>query len=283
MGKEVSSREVTTKVPEELTERLRELSRAIYGDRAEIRVVDPRALRLLKKNARSMRKATFDQLTENLRRDGMLSSLPLCHPIAEKPLAEAADDELEVLSGNHRVKAAIKAGLTRILVLVIPHQDRQAKIAKQLSHNALVGEDDKQILAELWAELKDIEMRLYAGLDSELMEELDRIHFEGLTAVQPRTEKILLWFLPEEVEELDAILEEAAEAVAADETYAAPLAKYRDLFEALARVKELRNIKNTAVAFLWLIDRMKRTADNLTEEDAIDRSPAEEAGNAPKA
>lgn len=259
----------------DLNARLQEVARALYGDRATLRLVDPAKLRLLTKNARFMKKATFEQLAQNVQQDGMLQSVPLCHGVRPGSIDRLKDDELEVLSGNHRVKSAIRAGLSQILVLVIPHQDREQKIARQLSHNALAGQDDKQLLAELWREMDDLQAKLYSGLDSETVAELEKVNFAAFNAAPIRTEKVVLWFLPEEVGDLEKLLDEAAEVVAADKAYLAPLASYRKLFDLLVKVKKLGNIKNTAVAFLWLIDQL-----GMLELEP----PADEAeGTAPKA
>lgn len=239
---------LTTEQAASLNERLAEISRALYGDRATFRVVDPKSLVLLKKNAHFMKKGTFDQLTANVKSDGMLASTPLCHELPEL--------RLEVLSGNHRVQTAIKAELSWIVVLVIPHQSTEQKIAKQLSHNALVGQDDKAILAELWSEMRDIQSKLYSGLDSQLVAELEKIKFTGFTAQQIRTEQIAVWFLPEEVAALEELLAEATKVTASKTVYAAPLEKYRTLFDALVKTKRSNNIKNTAVAFGYLIERL---------------------------
>lgn len=234
----------------------------IYQDRAAFRVVDPASLTLLKRNAHFMKKSAFDQLASNVARDGMLSSIPLCHALT--------DGSLEVLSGNHRVRAAITAGIERIVVLVIPQQDAQRRIARQLSHNSLVGEDDRQILAELWKELQSIDAKLYSGLDSQLAGELEKIKFCGFSAERIRTECIVLWFLPEEVQTLDDLINEADKVAASDITYVAPLTKYKALFDALLSTKRCRNIKNTAVAFGYLIDRISeqmipRNSDSAPE------------------
>ncbi|MBF0293477.1 MAG: hypothetical protein HQK86_15120 [Nitrospinae bacterium] len=125
-------------------------------------IANPKSLKLLDKNARYMENYQYRQLLDNIKKDGHLASTPFCH------LTEAR--EFIVLSGNHRVKAAIDAGLESIIFLYrddkISHSD---KIAIQLSHNALVGRDDKQILSSLWAEIEDLEAKIYAGLDSDLI------------------------------------------------------------------------------------------------------------------
>lgn len=59
-------------------------------------------LKLLEKNARYMKPEQFNRLVENIRRDGCLTSVPLVHRDGES---------LVVVSGNHRVSAAIKAGI----------------------------------------------------------------------------------------------------------------------------------------------------------------------------
>ena len=69
----------------------------------------PDELGLLEKNARYMKAEQFQNLVENVKKDGNLSSLPLCY--REK------DGKLRVLSGNHRVMAARQAGVEQVLVL----------------------------------------------------------------------------------------------------------------------------------------------------------------------
>jgi ParB-like nuclease family protein len=239
-----------------LNDRLAEVARAIYGERVTLRVIDPASIRLLKRNARYLKKGTFDQLTANVREDGMLSSVPLCHTLV--------GGTLECVSGNHRVQAAVKAGLSRILVLVIPHElPKSQRISRQLSHNALSGQDDMTILAELWRDLESLEERLYAGLDSELVGELAKIAFQGFGAEPIRTEQMTLWFLPEEVEDVRALLEASERVAASGAVYLAPLARYEALWKALVKTKRVMGIKNTAVAFIVLIDRLRECAESI--------------------
>lgn len=67
--------------------------------------IDPKEIKLLNLNARYMRHEEFKQLVDNIRRDGQLTSTPfLCREPNGKYLC---------LSGNHRTKAAIEAGLEK--------------------------------------------------------------------------------------------------------------------------------------------------------------------------
>jgi len=231
-------------------ELLQSVATQVYGERMTLMLVDPKSIRLLGKNARYMTKPKFDQLTDNIKQDGLLSSVPLCHTLAD-------GNELEVLSGNHRVQAAVEAGVEAILVLVIPYElDNAQRRAVQLSHNSLSGSDDRQVLAEIWAEIDTLDLRLYAGLDSKETDELAAINFEALGAAQVKTEKVVLWFLPEEVEDLDQLIASAAELAGADAVYMAPAKSYERLFRKLVDVKAMRNIKNTAVAMSYLFDQI---------------------------
>lgn len=68
-----------------------------------------------------------------------------------------------MLSGNHRVKAAVAAGIDFMVVEAYMPPDRRAAI--QLSHNELTGEDDPEILRTIYEHIQDVGMRLYSGLD----------------------------------------------------------------------------------------------------------------------
>ena len=121
------------------------------GIAVETVTVDPRALLLLEKNARFMKPEVFRRLVENVRRDGVLTSLPFCVREGEG---------LRVLSGNHRVLAAIEAGLVEVDVLVsLTPLSIARQRAIQLSHNSLTGEDDPVTLRELFGEIEDLDWR----------------------------------------------------------------------------------------------------------------------------
>ena len=253
MGEEVSTEKI-----EEMNRTLKEASTLLYGDGLRIQVVNPKEVIPLKKNARYMLKQQFDQLVENLRKDQRLESVPLCY--------EMPNGRIQVLSGNHRVKAAVSAGIQRILVLVICEEMTVGKKrAKQLSHNAISGQDDIQILADIWIEMNDLQDKLYSGLDSETIKEIEKFSFEGFGAQAIRTEQVTFWFLPEEVERLDELIEDCALKLQGD-VYMAPLKAYDKLWQAIVNVKKHLEIKNTAVALMILIDRLEKSSSTLEEE-----------------
>lgn len=82
-------------------------------------------------NARAMSKSAFLQLSENIKKRGAFESLPLC---------AITDKGLELISGHHRVRAARKAEVQEVWVLVdVTDIGRSNLLSKQLSHNSLQG------------------------------------------------------------------------------------------------------------------------------------------------
>lgn len=225
---------------------LQTLSRALYGEGMSLQVVDPCELVLLKKNARILKKDTFQQLTSNVGKDKRLSSVPLCYRME--------DGKLEVLSGNHRVQAAIQAGLVHILVMIIEESlTRAEQIAIQLSHNALVGTDDPTILAELWATIDDIDAKLYAGLSSDEVERLEKIELVGFSTPQVCTRTLTFAFVDSEAERFNVVLEQL-ETLPAKEVYLADLRDFNRFFDLLEAVKKSFDVRNTSLALLKLMD-----------------------------
>ena len=138
-----------------------------------LEMVTPGELKLLEKNARYMKAEQFQSLVENIKKDGNLSSLPLCY--REK------DGKLRVLSGNHRVQAGRQAGVEQILVMVVgDEKDSDARLAIQLSHNAIAGQDDLVILKELWESIG----RIGLGYGQEPRGDQVRGHLRAAPAIQ---------------------------------------------------------------------------------------------------
>jgi len=224
---------------------LKQISEQLFGPDAELMVVKPGELTLLKQNARYFKKDKFHQLVENVKADRRLSSTPLCCK---------RDQDLIVLSGNHRVKAAIQAGIKNILVLVITADlPRSKQISIQLSPNALAGEDDSAILSDLWTQLEELQDRLYAGLSSDDMGELEKIELVTFTTPQVYTKPVTFAFTAPEKENIDQILTELSKQ--SGEIYLADIALFTDFFTALQSVKKSEKIKNASLAMLALLKR----------------------------
>lgn len=225
---------------------LKTISQTIFGNSAILKIVNPKSLTLLKQNARYFKKETFKQLVANIRDDKRLSSVPLCH--------SPKKDVLEVLSGNHRVKAAIQAGVEWVLVIVaLEKMSKSKKISVQLSHNALVGFDDPDILADLWAKIDDIREKLYAGLSSDAIKDIENIKLVTFTTPQVYTKSMTFAFTEPEKENIEHILEELNK-IATGETHLAHMEQFDDFFATLQKIKQKENIKNSSLAVIKMIE-----------------------------
>lgn len=228
-------------------ESLESLGSELFGEAATFRVVAPESIRLRKENARFFKKDTFQQLVENVRKDGMLASMPLCH--------EPEPGVLEVLSGNHRVKAAVAAGLPKILVMVLRGAlDESRLVSIQLSHNALVGQDDPQILAALWDKVRDVQDRLYAGLSSDDMKELEKVKLVTFSTPSLATRTMTFAFVEEDAARLAEVLEALASMPKSATVYVAPMEGFDAFFAKLEQAKIKAEVKNAGLALARLVE-----------------------------
>ena len=213
-----------------------------------------RDLRLLEKNARYMKDAQFQQLVENLRADGCLTSAPLIY-------------DGDVLSGNHRVQAAIEAGIEEADAIEITSTlTRKQRTAIQLSHNAIVGQDDPSMLHDLYAGL-DLSAKTYSGLTDDDFKGLLEIDTAGLSVGAVTYDELVFLFLPED----EAVFLEALAKVESVKKRPRRLAaNYKDfdrIFEAIIAVKEKHNIHNSAVALRVMADL---ALERLAQEGGAD-------------
>ena len=197
-------------------------------------------LKLLEKNARYMTPQEFALLVENIKGDGKLLGTPVVY-------------RGEVLSGNHRVRAAIKAGIYEADVLeIVTELSEERKLAIQLSQNAIAGKDDPNILAQLYTSMKSLEFKKYSGLTDDAFKCTDE-KLASLGISHPKYEELTIVFLPEEKAAfLDLVtrIENSKKAHA----LVGELATFNALFDAIVRVKQDKKIINNAVALRMLAE-----------------------------
>ena len=246
--------------------------------------VDPTKLSLLEKNGdrRNARYMTGEQtrrLTENVQQDGVLTSVPLVYTPRQdfNPDYYRGKDELLVISGNHRVKAAIRAKIAEIDVMEIVSPVSDEKIvALQLSHNAIAGQDDASILAELYESLS-LEAKLYSGLTDDDFEGLEELNFQGLSFGNPEYVSTELMFFPAEQETFEQLIRTLKLADQIKKRFwLAHLQDFERVFDAVVATKESKNILNTSVAFRAMADlaleRLEQLASEAAEEAADTQS-----------
>lgn len=118
----------------------------------EIKELNFRDIQETELNAQKMSESDFNRLVENIRRDGCLTSTPL--------VCVDENGKYTCISGHHRIRAAIKAGISSSNCIVLKNIDESTRIRLQLSHNDIHGESDKDIVSILANKLMDIDITL---------------------------------------------------------------------------------------------------------------------------
>lgn len=223
------------------------------------------SLRLLGKNARYMAEPEFNRLVANLKHDGVLTSLPLVY-------------RGEVLSGNHRVQAAIKAGIAEADWIEITSEltDQQQR-AIQLSHNALTGKDDPNILREIYEGL-NLEWQKYSAVYEEMFK-LDEQTAIGLGVPIAKYEELVIAFLPEDRQSFYDFAVKLEKRYKKAHVLVGEASAYDDLFAAILAVKEGRHIGNTGTALRVMAEIVMA---HMANEDAA-RAAAPPASGSTKA
>lgn len=215
----------------------------------KIDIVDPRELQTLsaEENARFMSNQTFRRLVENIRTDGVLSSAPFC--------IMTDSGILRVLSGNHRVKAAIEAGIPYIFVLFTDAPlSKDKQLAIQLSHNALVGQDNLAVLAKLYKNISSVDSKRYAGLDEKTLNLVNSIELSLPKPAKVDLIEVPLIFVDED--ELDEVVE-FAKNVRSSHLFIASKDSFDDFIDAMSVVREGLQIINFTSAVLAVIEYAK--------------------------
>ena len=145
-------------------------------------------------NARHMSRVDFQRLVKNIREDGALTSAPLVY----------GD---RIVSGHHRVRAALEAGIEDAPVLAITSDVPEEHLkALQLSHNSLTGEDDPEVVLQMLRDMSAME-QAFAHVTTDLVDHDTRLHPSIRT---PPTVKVLVEFLPEDFPDFEATVERLA-------------------------------------------------------------------------
>lgn len=203
-------------------------------------------------NARVMPDTMFRRLSETIKRDARLESLPFC---------ALTSKGLEIVSGHHRVRAARSAGVRTIWAVVDTTGLTRSQIkAKQLAHNAISGSDDPSLLAQIFAEIEDVE-DMQESFVSELGDVVKVDIGEIKVDLEPKV--VYLMFVPlyyKKWQQLVATLPPAIEEVALAD--AAIESKFR---EALKMVGKSYNVKAITPLVCKMIDMVEEDENRTSQ------------------
>ncbi len=209
----------------------------------------------VERNAHYMDKEVFDRLTSNIEADGFLSQLPF-------GMKRKEDGKYIILSGNHRLKAAIKAKLEYILILYIEEVDEDTQLMYQLSHNSLIGKDDKQILQEIYNKIKNIEAREFSGLNDLSFIDVNKISTPSIGEGDIEITEMKFAYIESKSNSIKNTLA-ALEELDIDENTSVVVGKFEEFIKVMAAVKKQYDIKSRSVAFSKMVDICKAHLDEL--------------------
>lgn len=222
----------------------------------EIIKINPRDIKLLKENARYMRPEEYQKLVANIKKDGQLTSVPFCY-YNEK-------NEIEVLSGNHRVMASIDAGLNEIEVMICKNYlTKEQALAIQLSHNSICGQDDEELLRKLYGKLETLEFKEYSGLTDDFLNYCKEVE-KDFKVPNLSYQALNLLFLPDEIEEIKQILVTISDLLNSNHILS-NMKDYDEYLKSSTMVSKCLNIKNPSTTFLTMIKLAKENIDKLKE------------------
>lgn len=214
-------------------------------------------------NARVMAPDAFKQLSENIKNRGSMESVPLCVLVKKK---------LEIISGHHRIRAARKAGLALIWVLVdTTNLSRDGIRAKQLAHNSLQGMDNEELVQKILSEIEDVNYRIESFVQPVTVEEMQAtldmatkyldVVFDTKTAV--------FVFLPAQYEVLEQAMAQLRD-MGVDEVILAQRKEYEALAESIDKAGETYNIKSAPTILAKMaeivLEHMGKHDDHVQEE-----------------
>lgn len=235
-------------------------------------LVDPTKINLLEMNAHYMPEEKFKRLVRNIERDGVLTSVPFVWRVHDDnthlPLSHPnGEPVLEVLSGNHRVRASIDAKLPSIYVLMVDsYIDPDHRRAIQLSHNELVGEDDPGILQHIYKLIQTPNMKLYSGLDDKRLNLMQPVKVSPLSDAGLRFQQITMLFLPADIDRVEDALNQAQDLLENRlHVYLSSFAAYDNFMDALETVQNGYNVKNIGAALMVILETFERHLVDVEE------------------
>ncbi len=216
------------------------------GDKVYVAKVNIEDLVEQSLNARTMPRDMFRQLTANIgARHAMVESLPFC--------AETKNG-IEIVSGHHRVRGARAAGITEIYVLLDTSGLTESQIkSKQLSHNAIAGADNPQILKELFEQIEDAEARIQAFIDPKALNIPAPASIEiGDLNTEVAFRHVSFVFLDHQLEKWD----EAIALISTDTSFvgAADLQHFEKFKKTVQKVREIDDVRAVGMILSKMCD-----------------------------
>ena len=234
------------------------------GDNLEVWQVHYTHIREQDLNARVMPPEMLERLTENIRNEKRMESLPL---------GVLRGDHIELISGHHRVRAAVAAEVLEFPMLVDTRDlSTSAVKAKQLAHNAIAGADDMDMLEQIFSQIDTIEHQLEAFIN--LGDDVRQAFAESAKIMSE--EVVINWpvlaiaFLPLQMRRREAVAERLAQQVPKDAgaVWAVPEDVAQRFSDALNRVGKSQDIRTVGNILGRMSEIVEAELDRVEAADA---------------
>jgi hypothetical protein len=246
---------------DEINERLEELSRQILPDNLALLYVDIDVVKEQDVNPRSMSRKMFAQLVDNIRDAGGLESVPLCVRVG---------DDVFIISGHHRFRAAREAGVKHILVLVYDELTTSRAKSKQLAHNTISGQDDPELVKRVWEMITEVKAQFEAFVDPRVLKSVpEPVSFKQVDVdVQALAKTAVIIFLASQKADFDAAVEAIMPSADVDTVYLAEKEIYDAWRGALHRVREDMDIVSIPTAVAEMARLAMEALDARADKDS---------------
>jgi len=181
---------------------------------------------------------------------------------------------VQIVSGHHRKRAALVAGLVEIPVIVdtlamSPEEVR----TKQIAHNELVGRSDAEILKGMIGEIESPDLLLATGVDDEQLPvpQTTSTDLLGAPAVNFEWRTISFVFLPHQLAEFEDLIETGLSG-RQDLVGVAPLENFEDFARSVSKYQRIKSVHSIGTIIGDLTAAAKRI---IADEDGGDEEPEE--------
>lgn len=212
--------------------------------------VDVNLIDEAEENANRMTEEVFDALCRNIGISG-LSSTPSCY--------KKSTGRFVMISGHHRLRACKKCGYKKIGILYCAEEEltKDEIIAIQLSHNSLHGEDDKNILKKLFAQIQSVDFKQFAHIN---MDEIKPIESNGLDiSLMKENYTFSVVLYNGSLEDINALLMDIRElSKTSDVVLIADQEPSEEMYLNLRKELKDKNIKSASIGFAKILELAHR-------------------------
>ena len=212
--------------------------------------VDVNLIDEAEENANRMTEEVFDALCRNIGISG-LSSTPCCY--------KKSTGRFVMISGHHRLRACKKCGYKKIGILYCAEEEltKDEIIAIQLSHNSLHGEDDKNILKKLFAQIQSVDFKQFAHIN---MDEIKPIESNGLDiSLMKENYTFSVVLYNGSLEDINALLMDIRElSKTSDVVLIADQEPSEEMYLNLRKELKDKNIKSASIGFAKILELAHR-------------------------